>query len=375
MKINIITVLNTKNYGSILQTYASNEFWKNYGFDVEFMDYIREDQSDKQLIINRVRSSKRKSIISLLLLYTMLLARNKKEKKIFRKFLTQNLRLSDRQYHSCLEIIENLPDADIYCTGSDQMWNSAWNKGVEESFFLKYAPDNKRKISFSTSIGKIKIEEEEQKKIIPLLHKYELITVREASAEALLRSMGIEASTVLDPTLMVDKTTWEKLLVRRKFSYKYVLVYKLHPSHGNINFMETVKFISHQRNTKVVEIVYSYEEMRAKHKTVCLPTIKEFLSLFYYADYVVTDSFHGTAFSINFNKNFSVVMPNEFGTRIQNIVDLTGLEKRVIKSIDKIDYKDIDYTDANIKLLTARNESKDVFDTYVKQVIEDEREK
>lgn len=157
MKISIITVLNTINYGSVLQTFATQKYLESLGMEVEFVDYIREDQQFtymiKKIVFDKKTNIKKwlkKPIRDIMDIISVIQAN-----KLFRSFLTQNIHLTAKQYTSLQELKKDVPCADIYATGSDQMWNSGWNQGIEKSFFLEYVPNDKKRIAFSTSIGKV----------------------------------------------------------------------------------------------------------------------------------------------------------------------------------------------------------------------------
>lgn len=346
MKISIITVHNTVNYGSVLQTLATQYFFQSHGFSVEFIDYWRQDQ----VLSERINKLKSKSTATILkeikkFIFNYLSVKSfKKQNEVFRSFINKHICITTDKYYSYNDILSNLPEADVYCTGSDQMWNSGWNQGIEKSFFLEYCPINKKRISFSTSIGKTGFNEGEVDETIQFLNKYNLITVREQSAVDLLAKYGIKSTLVLDPTLLYGINFWNKYISERKYARRYLLVYQLHLEHDNADFTSIVNAIAQKLNLDVVSIEYSYASRR-KWKKVYIPSIEEFLSLFLYADYVVTDSFHGTAFSINLNKQFTSVYPKQFNTRIDNILDICKLKERradnnyiVENCLEKIDF-------------------------------------
>lgn len=122
----------------------------------------------------------------------------KKDKNFLKKYLTK------KEYYSFNELAQNPPQADIYVTGSDQVWNSSYNKGIDKSFYLDFAPKQKPRISYASSIGMEYIPEHEKQTIIELLSKYQAISVREKKAEQLLNELNlpIKPTTVLDPTLL-----------------------------------------------------------------------------------------------------------------------------------------------------------------------------
>lgn len=368
MKISIITVLNTVNYGSALQTVATQNFFEEMGLEVEFIDYWRKDQTVsgqvKYIVFDKKNTLKKwikkpvRDILSIISVYE----NNKK----FRRFIKENIHLTNRKYNSYEELSNDVPMADIYCTGSDQMWNSTWNQGIEKSFFLEYAPEGKRRIAFATSIGKVAIDDEEAIEIVPLIKKYDLVTMREQTAVELLDKYNISSVNILDPTLLFSKKQWEKLIAKRVVEKPYLLVYQLHQNHADANFTETVKQFAKEKNLEIVRIAYSYADKNIGKK-IYSPTVQEFLSLINYADYIVTDSFHGTAFSVNFNKEFSVIYPSNYSTRMDSLLKLTGLQNRHYINGNYVEEK-IDYSGVNELLEQRRKEIRNLFSNYIQEI-------
>ncbi len=371
MKISIITVLNTVNYGSALQTLATQKFFEKLGLEVEFVDYWRKDQT-KKARIRRIILDKKKTVKQWIKKplrdFFEIQAINESE-KVFRKFILEKIHLTDKTYSTFEELTNDCPQADMYATGSDQMWNSGWNQGIERSFFLEYVPEEKKRIAFATSIGKIKFEETEAKEIIPLIQKYDLITLREQSAVDLLGNYGVDGSLVLDPTLTLNKEEWFEIIPEKKREKPYLLVYQLHLTHDNANFSEAIKKIAEQKGLEIVRIAYSHSDRKVGEKVV-LPEVFEFLSLIKGAEFIVTDSFHGTAFSINFNKQFAVIYPEHFSTRMDNILQLTDLQERRYRNSDTIDKweKQISYEPINAILDERRSKVKELFINYMKSL-------
>ena len=236
MKAEVITIFDNNNYGSMLQTYATQTLLARYGVEAEFVDYIRPHMTDEAKIQERLKKSKYSNLIALWLIRRRKAKALKDASSIFRGFLKDKINLTDRTYYSFEEICKNPPAADFYCTGSDQTWNSSWNQGIDRSFFLSFAPEEKPKISFSASVGKTDISDDERDEMVRLWKQYACITVREESAEKLLRSVGIEAHTVLDPTLMLTKAEWERIASQRVKNEPYILVYQLHRKHQYVKF-------------------------------------------------------------------------------------------------------------------------------------------
>ncbi|MCM1006886.1 MAG: polysaccharide pyruvyl transferase family protein [Ruminococcus flavefaciens] len=109
--------------------------------------------------------------------------------------------MTERSYYSISELLADVPQADIYMTGSAQVWN----KSIEKPYFLEYAPKGRKRIAFSASIGRTEFSEYEISETVAMLKKYSAISVREGSAVRLLEHFGIKSEFVLDPTLILDK--------------------------------------------------------------------------------------------------------------------------------------------------------------------------
>jgi len=377
MKISIITLQNVTNYGSVLQTYATQSLFQQMGYQVEFIDYVRRNQTKQQIRKNREKpkniSGFVKDVYRTYIGSTIISA---KKKKSFDGFVKKNINITHRRYYSIEELRKNPPQADVYCTGSDQMWNSGWNGGIERSYFLDFI-EQKPKFAFSTSVGMDKFPENERLETALLLKRYNFITVREKSAEKLLASLGIRAKTILDPTLLLDGGFWRKFARKvKQDGGKYILVYQLNPSHGSIKFKEYVLNLSKKMNLPVKAISYGYKIRRDFDEYVCLPSIEEFVSLFMNAEYVVTDSFHGISFCVNLNRQFTVIYPLQYSSRLSNILQLCDLEDRVYSGIEEnLHLKKIDYERVNSVMLQKRKNSLEIIKNYLSQMEKDINEK
>jgi hypothetical protein len=149
MKISIITLHTVKNYGSVLQAYATQKKFEKMGCEVEIIDYWRRDNIDSGLLKQYLKDSDKwnRNFLTRTIFMAIKAPSVLKKIKIFNHFLKDRIRLTKRRYYSLEELKTDVPEADIYCTGSDQMWNSDWNSGIERPFFLEYAPEGKPCIS------------------------------------------------------------------------------------------------------------------------------------------------------------------------------------------------------------------------------------
>lgn len=340
MKISIITLQNVSNYGSVLQAYATQTYFQSIGYDVELVNYWRKNMVDSNianaLVENEDLKLKKywgKSYILKFIIKKLMIMKIRKRAKPFRNFVQNNIITTKMVYTSFEQLLNNPPIADVYCVGSDQVWNSDWNEGLELAFYLGFVPKGKKKIAFSSSFGVEELSQREKGYVKQYLNDFDLITVRESSAVDLLNSINIiGAKWILDPTLIITKKQWESLVDKNmEKKEKYILVYQLN---DNTFFDEAVKEAEKLTSSKVIRLEYRKTKKYGKH--VVNPSVSEWITYFYNADYVITDSFHATAFSINFEKQFINILPPKFETRIISVLKLFGLSNRKINTIEKV---------------------------------------
>ena len=190
----------------------------------------------------------------------------------------------------------------------------------------------------------------------PRLTRYSHIAVREDSAVKLLGDMGIESMQVLDPTLLLDSGFWGQYLKPIKKS-KYILIYQIH---NNKKLDEYAKNVSRCKGCPIIRVTASFHQIVRAGRLVLCPNIGEFLSYIKNAECLITDSFHGTVFAINFNIPFVEVLPNNStGARNVSILKLTGLLDRILSDTEDVSLaeKDINYASVNAILEMERVKS------------------
>lgn len=353
MKASVITLHAVLNYGSVLQTYATQKLFEKHGFETEIVDYRRDavmQTSLKSILLNKEYGLVYKAKLILML------PSSKKSRKIFDGFFKRNVNLTDICYREDADFEKYPIDADVYCTGSDQVWNTGWHNEIPKPFYLTYAPDDKRIIAFSASFGKEALDDWEKAGTKELLDRYDYISVREKSAVGIVEDLGIkDCEHVLDPTLAINPQTWYDLAAERVVKEKYILVYQLN---NNVKFDEYAERLAKEKNLKLIRLCTRYDQLRKTGNGVVLPTVEQFLALFRDAECVITDSFHATSFSLIFNKKFINIFPELYSTRLASILELTGLEERKLT-----DFSDFSLFD------------KEIAYTGVKDILNIEREK
>lgn len=324
-KIAIITLHDVKNYGSILQAYATQCYFENLGLEPVIIDYRRPWETTFGYWFYLNEKSLKGVARNVLYFPSKILQLGP-----FRRFRNKYLKLTQKSYKSAQDLKKDPVAADYYCTGSDQVWNSGWNNGVIAEYFLNFVDVNTaKKISFAASMGRSEISGEEKAAIKPLLEDYNLITVREKqSAKMLEEELGLEAFEILDPTLQMDGAFWRKLCrPERAMENKYVLLIQLNRNHA---FDQLAVQFAKQRNLMLVRLCLRVDQMVLPGKCVLLPEVEDYVRLVRDAEYVLTDSFHAVSFCVNLEKQFFVYYPEKYSERLKSLLSILRLPERTL---------------------------------------------
>lgn len=352
MKVGIITFHKAINYGAVLQVFALQNVIKSFGIDVNVINYI-PPKFMHGLELIKLHSGKRMFCLSILL-YPVF----KKRRKNFELFIEENLMLTEPIYNkSELEKISYKYDCII--TGSDQVWNYNLTN-QDDAYFLNFA-GNFKKIAYAASFGLNVIPNNLKKWYINLLNQIDDISVREIAGQKIISALcDKDVSVVLDPTLLLTSRQWGQYIKKRS-NKKYILIYTLNDSSILIKYGKKLK---KETGFDLIVLPCGFKYAYSKYSQYEVSPQK-FIELFFEAEYILTDSFHGTAFSINFNKKFLVEFnknKNNTNSRLENIIDLLGLENRILtendlnNDLDKM-YKEINYNKVNKILNAERNKS------------------
>ena len=353
MNVLLFTVHRTLNYGSVLQTFACKEIFSRLGIDMIVADYTRPtDYSIESvssvykyfLLRKRIRGAY--SPAALLKCLVTSIASYPFTKKFWENcnsYLTSHVELT-KPLISRRDLETEANKYDFLCSGSDQIWNSDYNYGTDDIFMLSFAPDQITKFSLASSIGKDTLSGQDTGRMKKYLTSYKGISVREKKAKDLLNTIDIKAEQVLDPTLWLDKKFWDIQVADRIVKEPYILLYKLKADDAIDSIAQT---IAEKFGKKIVRVCFSNIASRenGNSENIILPQVNEFLSLIKHADFVVTKSFHGTCFSINFNKPFISVARERFNSRIESILELLSIEDRLCYSAADLNLHDLDAID------------------------------
>lgn len=355
MKIGILTIHYGVNYGSALQAYALSNFLRKNGFNVEVINYIPERYRISPYFPKAKKNWLTNSLF-ILARFPMIFLR----RKVFSDFLKKNVPMS-KLYKNIKELYKDNLKYDIYVTGSDQVWNKEYNGKTQDIYYLKFVPENSIKIACSASFGVSRItKKEELLEIYEALKDFKAISVREDSGLKILQKAGIRGAVqVLDPTFLFDKDSWVKHFdLNPLITEPYILVYALDNEEKRL--IEFASKIAKLKGYKIALI--SLDNRRRNKKKVNYSFYNKspeyFINLFSNADYVVTNSFHGVAFSINFRKQFIALSRKLYNSRLESILNLFDLSSRLTKRENDLDLnialKEIDYNEIYLRIEEQR---------------------
>lgn len=349
MKIGILTQPLHANYGGILQNYALQQVLKQIGHEVWTIDY------GKFTWINWLDNAWRVLVHKMLghkVRFAITPSEKDKIEAPLRRFAEENIQLTKPRCKKFCKIIIRKYAFDALVVGSDQVWRPMYNYNVEDCFLSFVSKMDIKRVAYAASFGTDKWEftPKQTEHCAVLAKKFDGISVREKSGIALCdKYLGVKATHVLDPTLLLQAENYVKLCShiskREPFIFAYVLDVSEDKIKSIVNFAE-------RRGLPYI--------IKSADNTVSdADTIELWLSYFRDATFVVTDSFHGTAFSIIFNKNFYVFGNEKRGnSRFDSLLETFGLKDRMVNNVlpEKID--NINWEEVNKKREAAIINSK-----------------
>lgn len=314
MKIGILTFHDADNYGAMLQAYALQQTLKKLRMDNELIDIEREPKSDAKLPEKGPMAVFMKRVTEA----------GRKRKTLFDAFREEYLEISPKYRKD--EVMRLNDEYSFFVAGSDQVWNFKI-PDVDPRYFLPFA-SNDKKYSYAASFGGSEVPEKVSTWCGEQLKTFQKISVREDGGSRIVKTLtGREAQVHADPTLLLKKEDWESISEEREGSY--ILLFLLVYDEEAVN---RAKEIAKQRNLELKTITAAFIPQlgMSSWSDVGVP---EWITWVRNSKYVVTNSFHGTVFSIIFEKEFEVIpLKGELSARngrIEELLQKTGLaEKR-----------------------------------------------
>jgi hypothetical protein len=346
MKVGLLTFHSAHNYGAVLQAYATQEKVKELGHDIEVIQY-----NPKYLIKQRLFPISKKNSLSINIkiiiegIFTFSYKLQRRNK--FRHFISNKLKLSSKEYGS--QPFQKNIDYDAFIMGSDQIWNCKLTKGFDPIYLGNFeTKQGALKISYAASMSHYNLTSIEKQEFSELLKNFNAISVREQELQDLLKVQYSTLSTVvLDPTFLLDNYKWSLVASKPKINRKYVLLYSIDLRN---DAYKIAKKIANEIDAVVIELTMSVTRKVFKNKFQTASP-EEYVGLFENAAFVVTSSFHGTAFSVIFNKPFySIAHGSDKDSRQKTLLKNLDLLDRFVAKNASPSFSVLDYTVPNQKL-------------------------
>lgn len=377
--VGIVTIHSICNFGSLLQAYSIQKTVEELGYKPVIINYKYPNEYHQQEYKKKSPYSDFKINFAMrlkLALYSRTcMKRNMRIKhKLFfqeRKRLLQET----KQYPTKESIKANPPKYDIYVTGSDQVWNPRYMRG-DYTFFLDFVNDVP-KVAFSASFGTTELTDLQKSQMRPLLNEYNSISLREPSGVRMLKEIcSKDAECTCDPTLLLSGDEWSEIfnndepLIKGEYILCYILTYTANPYPYATRLIKHIQ--KHLRKKVVVldEIGRYWLDFRYISLRCYGP--REIINLFRNSSFIISSSFHGAAFSVNFQKDFYSLFPEGVNDeRQESLLKHIGAENRFIRVGDSLpspsSFKIDNWNEINEKL----NAYRDCSITYLKQALDD----
>lgn len=365
MKIGILTLPLEANYGGLLQAYALQKILRDMGHDVYTIDWHNRKEYNNIVhqfvgFVGRLVKHyiKREDITTRWNPFV-----TEKELEIISSkmasFFSDMIKVTDRVYSNQLSVIEDKYKFDAYVVGSDQVWAPSYSYNSCLGFVNRKGV---KRITYAASAGKstwLDIEGE-LRVSLPYFRLFDAVSVREEGlVEKVHKKTGMQANFVLDPTLLIEKAQYDLLASKPLDGVDYICTYILD---NNLEKERIIQQVASKLecNVKYAGLKETFKKGLNPHDYI-QPSVEDWLSTYSHSKFVVTDSFHGTVFSIIFNKPFVVIGNKGRGIdRFISLLKLFGLESRLLtdaQSVDDIMVTSIDWNNVNQRLFELREAS------------------
>ncbi len=354
MRVGVITFHSANNYGAILQTWALQKVLKDYNLETGVINYHPDN------IDGLYDPMKLKRGLSRSLLGFKLYIRNRKSLiryKKFQSFRNNKLNLIG-DYRTYKELLSAGLKLDAYIVGSDQVWNPTHINGFNPAYYLEFAETGSRKISYAASLGSDYIAPKHRKAMEKALKSFTNISVRERSVETAISELaGKPVEVVLDPTLLLKREDYDEIKVKSNIKEPYILVYSIEKNPQLISFANKISvalglpIIQRRPGQGLMNQLEPFYTADAG----------EFLGLIESAEYVITNSFHGTVFSVLYGRPFVSMLHTDTGKRTEDLLKDLGLSSHILYDLE--DYNNFDIfkldniEEVNKKIIRLRESS------------------
>ncbi|HFD32820.1 MAG TPA: polysaccharide pyruvyl transferase family protein [Gammaproteobacteria bacterium] len=364
-RVGVLTFHFADNYGAVMQAYGLITCLRSLKLDAHIInyhpDYVEGGGSFRfPCSKNDIRANFVISYQKIIKIRNRLIADGGLREK-FNEFRKNHLYISDPNYKTIESLRVSPPLLDVYIAGSDQIWNPSEQYGVDPAYFLDFGSPFVRRISYAASFGRDVLAKDSQKKIGELLRRFDAISIRECSGVDIIKNISnLSAKWLPDPTFLVDD--YQQIIKKPKEVERYMMSYVLRSGKG---VSEIQTYLAKRMKLKIIVPYNPMKRWKGVGETI-YPGPEEWLGYMRYADFVVTNSFHGTVFSVLFNKPFITIgltgKKGGLNERAKSLLERLGLEERLLTEFtsDKADLlmkQDIDWEAVNKRVAEWKTEA------------------
>lgn len=336
-KVGTITFHWATNYGAVLQAYALQMFLKQSGFETEIINYL----PFQNIALRKIDWIRMRDFDAI-----------KKERAI-QRFREKNLTVSAYKYRSYKVLCSAVDSYSTILSGSDQVMNFSFLQHAERrrmtpSYYLNFAGEETRKIAYAASFGTDKIPSAYADFVKKELTSFSWVSVREESACTMLKDIGIDSEIVVDPTMLVEKATYEPFIDGENVSRIGAFSYILHKNQVD----------AHRCESKIFKMFGEKQTVTGDY------SVENWLRNIRSSAFVVTNSFHATVFALLFHTPFITVSVggSNMDNRLLTLLNMVGLEDRFVKTydestIDALLHRDVNWEEVDKRMCAARERS------------------
>ncbi len=349
-RVGILTFPNSTSHGAVLQMYALYNTIAEMNYCPEVIYY----HNNYMRKLEHVSEQQKGALRSAFRMITRRLVHGKMYRG-FRRFELTMTHNPTKPFSDCERLFSLGAGYQSVICGSDQVWNPKITD-YDISYFLNFCSSETDRIAYAPSFGFTNFSSDYDAAIAHELSAFTAVSVRERQGQEKIKELiGYVPELVLDPTFLIPPTQWESLETRCKVPNQYILYYSLRHADDTMRFC--MEFAKKKQIPVVVVGGNMFSNLKAGANVQYMydtdPT--QWLYLIHHASYVVTNSFHGLAFSIIYRKNFFLSLTSLTNERLENLVSLFGLEKQIIR--DGTESNDTDYAAAETVLPVMREQS------------------
>lgn len=323
MKVLTLTTQYANNYGALLQCYALSKYLNNQpDVECQVIQYYHPRAGISWTIFRKPTTFRDFLKLVYSLLNFNLVYSGIKKNQVMRSFIKDYIPLTKEAYHTPDSIRNKPPKADVYICGSDQIWNMKYLFDGKTVYFLDFVPEGKRRVSYAASIAD-PWKEEHVKMLTPHLKKFDAMSIREKGNLSQLQSIYPRATVVLDPVFLLGKNDWDALKNTHKCPQEpYMLCYFLSVDEKMVKVVKRVRELT---GLKIVHLNLNALDKFNSDVNIRVADPRDFIGLISQASMICTNSFHCSAFSVIYKRDFVFCPKSMANERVANLQEVFGL--------------------------------------------------